>query len=115
METILLELRRTHKYVGTWKHLDQHERVGVLKLSAPRLLDPGPQAYDISDGPMYVQVARLPAGINKQRWVRAIVDTLSSHGCAHEWDCCGCPSTSVHTDMINARQVRITTSITYNY
>lgn len=114
MENLYLRIRLSHKYVGTYRHLDKWRYVGTVRLTPPKQLPSLDDDPDPSEGPTYVQVGRLPRGMDPKVVIRALEDTLSAHGCAHEWDCCGCPSYRAEA-TIHRRRIRVITSVTYNY
>lgn len=93
--TFPLERRLTHKYVGTWKHLDEWDDVGyaVIRCSEVELTD-DTDPCEPCETTMVVEVwTRQP---EPQAVIReAIISSLTSHGCSHEYDCCGCRSTWV--------------------
>lgn len=109
--------RLTHKYVGTHKHLDRHRYVGSVNLTPPQVVErPGPDA-DFSEGNRYVQFARLPAGLSaKQRreLASAIEDENTSHGCSHEYDCCGCASYHARA-QVRGRRLYLRVAVSFNY
>jgi len=77
MNLINLELRLTHRYVGTWQHLDTWRDVGTALLTPARTVQ-APEDFD--DGGVYVRWATLPRGIDRDAACRALEDSLSSHG-----------------------------------
>lgn len=112
MTPIQLELRLTHRYVGTWKHLDEWRDVGTAMLTPPRTVR---DSEDFDDGGVYVRWATLPRGVDRDAACRALEDTMSSHGCSHEYDCCGCASYSTRVLHRHGRRVVLQTRVTYNY
>jgi hypothetical protein len=118
MERIAIDQRLTHGYVGSCDHLDQWTAVGQLAITPMRLAEqPDPEdAY--YDSGTYVRFARLPAGLTRAqrtRYLRALQDTLSRHGCACAHDCCGCTSFSTRATPLNRRDVLLRTRFTRNY
>lgn len=112
MDRLNLEVRLTHRYVGTWQHLDEWRDVGAAVLTPARTVQ---ESEDFDDGGTYVRWATLPRGIDRDAACRALEDTLSSHGCAHEWDCCGCASYSTRVLHRHGRRVVLQTRVSYNY
>lgn len=112
METLHLSTRLTHRYVGTYKHLDRWQNVGPVRLTPGRVVAES-NGYD--EGNTYVRWATVPRGQSVDKTVRALEDTLSSHGCAHEWDCCGCASYSTRVIHRHGRRLVLKTSVSYNY
>ncbi|QIG76893.1 hypothetical protein EVC30_064 [Rhizobium phage RHph_Y1_11] len=92
-ERVTLERRLTHKYVGTYKHLDSHEYVGdaLIRCRDEELVDDEDPCEPTTITMVVEVVTEQPQPLNII--CEAIRDTFSSHGCAHEWDCCGCWST----------------------
>lgn len=90
-----LKIRKTNKYVGTCKHLDSWERIGMVKcmLSIPR----GEHAYENYKRTLVVCTA---VDSNYDEVFEVTIDTIigalknvyTSEGCACEHDCCGCVS-----------------------
>lgn len=112
---IALQKRLTHTYVGTYQHLDQWMDIGSideigrreLPLSEEDEQDPcDHKSWEIfclvtlaSD----IHETWLNSGDGEKfdfdfyKWSvaqteRALHDTYTEQGCAHEWDCCGCRS-----------------------
>lgn len=112
MLTILLSVRLTHRYVGTHRDLDDWRDIGAVALTPSRTVDPG-NGYD--EAGTYTRWATLPRGMDRDAACRALVDTLSRHGCAHEHDCCGCASYSTRILHRHGRRVALLTRVTRNY
>jgi hypothetical protein len=112
MEKINLELRLTHKYVGEWDHLDQWDAVGTAVLTPPKCVR---EPEDFDDGGEYVRWATIPRGQPLAASARALEDSLSKHGCSHEYDCCGCASYRTEAIHRHGRRMVLKTSIRYNY
>ena len=113
METLHLERRLTHRYVGTYAHLDAWVDISTApaKLTPPKMVAPG-NGYD--EGGTYLRWATLPR-VNRVQAVRALEDALSRHGCHHEHDCCGCASYSTRALHRHGRRVVLETRVSYNY
>lgn len=116
MQTVYLRERLTHKYVDSYRHLDNHVHLGTVVLGQSRMVR---EADDIDDGGTYVRLAMLPAGLSRSqraKWREVLAENLSKHGCAHEYDCCGCQSRTVRVHATNhARRAVVVTSIGYNF
>ena len=113
---IAVELRKTHKYVGTWKHLDDHEYLGVAKVLRGReLVQPLAYYEEPSHGPVRLFSVIVPRGVDRKKWEHALTDTFSSWGCSHEYDCCGCASYSARVRFVSKRRAVVHQSTTYNY
>lgn len=90
MET--LELRKTHRYVGSYRHLDTWEPVGVVRCLSTHVLD-----LDESDPcePMqhtHIVCVEVERGNRQDDVINALRDHYTVAGCHHEHDCCGCRS-----------------------
>jgi hypothetical protein len=119
MDRIYPNIRLTHRYVGTCAHLDQWGEAMVSLKATPAKLTarPGPDA-DMSEGASFTRHIRLPAGLSpkqKKRLIRGLEDSMSRWNCHHEWDCCGCASWTTRVTVLNARDLLVRTSYSYNY
>ena len=98
-----LRVRETHDYVGTFAHLDRWSDVGGYVMLSGRPLPTGDDADgSLLPGLAVTLLVEAEGDVDDATLERAIVDSFTSRGCAHEWDCCGCTSTSVDS----ARRVR---------
>ena len=114
MFDVHLYTRKSFKYADGWRHLDNDEYLGTIRVTpAVVIREPAPNA-DMSEGPTYVQYARLPAGIDVASAKQAIRDTMGGSNCRHEYDCCGCSSRSVRVTNVG-RKLRIITNVSFNY
>lgn len=84
--------RKTHKYVGTYQHLDEWDEIGeTTELSRKIVCEDTSEiehpiteeAHVLVDAPK----GTLPSDIRS-----ALMDSYTMSGCHHEWDCCGCRS-----------------------
>ncbi|VWC39747.1 hypothetical protein BLA23254_06874 [Burkholderia lata] len=116
MNTLHVERRVTRKFVGAFQHLDAWDELGTVKHTPFRkVYSPArDDGADVSNGPVYVAFARLPAGVNAAEWRSAIEDSISTYGCAHEHDCCGCASRHARVTPYRSRVVRISVAVWYN-
>ncbi|QIG66744.1 hypothetical protein EVB27_074 [Rhizobium phage RHph_TM16] len=94
--TLSLEVRLTHKYVGTYRHLDAWQDVGmaVIRCTETELMDDGEDPCEPTRTTMLLEI-HCDEVTDSHVIMRAIQGALGSHGCAHDWDCCGCWSTRV--------------------
>lgn len=108
-------LRKTFRYVGTFKDMDEHVYLGQAKLLARRRL-PQPDSYyeEISHGPVYTQRVIIPKGANRKLWQEALTHEFSRHGCHHEYDCCGCASHTADVKFVSKREAVLHISVSYN-
>lgn len=94
-----LELRVTHKYVGTYQHEDEWKTLGEYEVLSSQKWRPVEEdkegEYDITD-PIkhYYEVAVIPYGAtyDAEEVRQALKDSFTQVGCHHEYDCCGCRS-----------------------
>jgi len=112
MNNILLSRRLTHRYVGTYSHLDEWRDIGVATLTPRREVNPG---NDYDEGGTYIRWAVLPRGIDRDAACRALEETMSRWGCAHEYDCCGCASYTTRVLHRHGRRVVLQTRVSFNY
>jgi hypothetical protein len=112
METIQLNRRLTHHYVGTYAHEDNWAGVGTARLTPPREVVEG---NGLDDGGTYIRWATLPAGQDVEASAQALEDTLSKHGCHHEYDCCGCRSVSTRVIHRHGRRLVLRIRVSFNY
>ena len=115
MDTLHVARHVTRKFVGTFRHLDAWDELGTIRHTPFRKVYNPARDEDLSDGPSYVAFARLPAGADVKEWCLAIEDSMSSHGCSHEYDCCGCASHYARVYPYRGRVVRISVGVSYNY
>jgi hypothetical protein len=111
MDTVNLYLRLTHKYVDSYRHLDESRYIGTIKLTPPRQTREGNGHDDLGD---YVRFGRIPRGLDPKEVERAVSDTLSHWGCSHEYDCCGCLLTRSDA-RVRGRTLMVHTSVGRNY
>lgn len=110
MQTFNVYRRLTHRYVDTCRHLDNHQFLAAVRATPPRLVREA-EGYD--DGGSYLLHVRAPAG--SPNLTQALRDTLSHHGCSHEYDCCGCRSVRASVRKVSARDYVIVQSVSFNY
>ena len=112
METVYLEKRKTHRYVGTYQHLDEWQDVGVARVTPPKLVR---EAQDFDEGGTYLRWVEFPRGQDLQASEQALVDMYNTHGCHHDWDCCGCQSVRSRIVHRKGRRVVLQSRVAYNY
>jgi hypothetical protein len=90
-----LAVRKTHSYVGTCSHLDDWESIGSFEVLEHK------SETDDEDDPCQpttiTLTLRVESDADPKDIENALHASLSSQGCHHEYDCCGCVSTSVET------------------
>jgi hypothetical protein len=94
-----LSLRLTHTYVGTYQHLDKWEDLGTVDEIGTRELPPSEEDKADMTEPLGRELfALVKSEAPEDQIRRALEDTYTSQGCAHDYDCCGCRSFSA-TDV----------------
>lgn len=104
-----LSLRLTHRYVGSHDYLDEwRDLPDPVRMTESRRVAEG----------TYIRWATLPGQLSRKKrdeMVRGLEQTLTKWGCAHEYDCCGCPSFSTRVIQRKGRDVVLRTAVSYNY
>lgn len=108
---IALQKRLTHKYVGEYQHLDQWMDVGSIdeigRREIPQTKEDEEDPCDYRSWEIFCLIKLAPdlhetwlnSGDGEAfdfdffKWTeaqtkRALLDTHTESGCAHEWDCC---------------------------
>jgi hypothetical protein len=88
----ILERRLTHGYVGSWKHLDQHEYVGRMLIEATSTLGDEVDPEDPCEPCTTTLFVKVYSGEEEEAVKSALRDHFTAWGCSHEYDCCGCRS-----------------------
>lgn len=113
--THTLSLRKTHKYVGTYRDLDKWEDIGtVTELASATIHVDEEDPCETTVTRIFV-CAECPEPRTDAEIENALHDVYSSHGCAHEYDCCGCWSTSVVEVKKHGAIHEVVTSSSRNY
>ena len=115
-----LLVRQTHKFVGTYKDLDKWDHIGEFDIEA--ISDPIVNMDDPEDPCettariLFIRVMPDSPARKQSEIERALRDGFESHGCGHDFDCCGCWSTSViKVERLNDDYWRVETSASRNY
>jgi len=104
--------RLTHRYADGWRHLDDEEFTGTVKvLGITHETEDG--GYDDGGTARFRVVA--PSALKGADLSQSIRQTLSGSGCRHEYDCCGCASTRASVKRVSPREYAVKVSISYNY
>jgi hypothetical protein len=113
-----LEAQLTHKYVGTYSHLERFAPLGNVKVLGGRDT-PEPDEPDISDAGGRIFRVVAPSAMVRQHGAetirRALSDLFTSWGCAHDYDCCGCVSSMAYVKRAGRREFVVRQSFTRNY
>ncbi len=95
-----LELRLTHKYVGTYQHEDEWKIVGdygiIQSEKWVKVDEEEPDPTEPVAITYWVKVTP-EMGVPTEEVRRALQDSFTQVGCHHEYDCCGCRSFYAHT------------------
>ncbi len=116
-DNVLLQRRLTHKYVGSYQHLDAWRDLGWAKLlgSVKQLR----VAHDFDDGGEIGFTVAVPKAVLEQHGrrevERALRDMYSQWGCGHERDCCGCALIRADAKHTKRREFFVRQSIGFNY
>lgn len=90
----VLELRVTHKYVGTHQHEDEWRYIGeftVIRKDVWVLYEE--DEFDPTEPMKAEYLLTVNAeGATVEDIKQALKDTFTAAGCHHEYDCCGCRS-----------------------
>ena len=88
-----LSLRHTRTYVGAFAHLDDWTSIGSAEVLSheSKLLD----EQDMCDPTEIVLQVAVSSDASPEDIDKALRDSFTQVGCAHEHDCCGCTSTYV--------------------
>lgn len=86
-----LEVRITHKYVGTWRHLDEWRSIGSMVELSRYELNAEDDFTEPATTAILVKV-EYGKGVTYKQVFQALDSHYSSAGCDHEHDCCGCRS-----------------------
>lgn len=102
-----LSVRLTDKYVGEYQHLDQWATIGEYERIATGE-HPSDDPDDYCESVTYYHTIRVtpdpttsiaydaagkPIFLHRDETIRrALLDSFTDWGCAHDWDCCGCRS-----------------------
>ena len=91
-----LQIRRTHKYVGPYNHLDDWDTIGSAIVIKSQTEDTQPDDdFDPCEPKKHVHLVHVEApGASDEQIKQALLDSFDHQGCSHEYDCCGCRSYS---------------------
>ena len=116
-----LSVRTTHKYVGTYSHLDNWDTVGLYKqIGGKALNEDESAAFDATvEYEYYVHVMPLKGeALPTVDVLKAALEAqYTKDGCHHDHDCCGCVSTRVGSieDIGGGTVYKLVVSATPNY
>lgn len=105
--------RLTNHYNDDYAHLDQwSDRRFTFKILGGRQTENG-NGFDY-DGSMLYRVIG-DKRLNQKAQERALYDSLSHHGCSHEYDCCECQSTTASIRRVGRGIFSVLLSYSRNY
>jgi len=108
-----LYLRVTHKYADGWRHLDDDQFVGTVKVLG---VTSATEGGDYDDGGTASFRVVAPSALRGADLSRAIADTLGGgSNCRHEHDCCGCASTYATVRRVSNREYAVRLRTSFNY
>lgn len=110
--TIHAQLRLTHRYVGTYSHLDNWGDAFTFKELRGRVTE-APLGYD--DGGVYMMRVIGNKRGDQQEQRQALRDYYTREGCSHDYDCCGCASTHAQVRKTKAGIFSVRVRTSYNY
>lgn len=90
-----LELRVTHKYVGSYQHEDEWKTVGEYGvIQSEMLVKVDEDDFDPTEPVTVYYWVKVTSdfGSNVEEVGQALKDSFTQVGCHHEYDCCGCRS-----------------------
>ena len=108
-----LELRKTRKYVGTYAHLDEWEDIGSFEhvITGSPIHDED----DYCEGYTVKHLVSVTSSASPEDIKEALINSNSRHGCAHEYDCCGCRSYSAEVEHLRGELWLLTIRSSRNY
>jgi hypothetical protein len=110
--TFFASIRMTHRYVGTYSHLDQWGSPMRFKALEPKVIDQG-NDYDDAGSVLIRVIGDKKADQRLQ--AKALTHELTRYGCSHEYDCCGCISTSARVRHVRPGIFSVLLRSTRNY
>jgi hypothetical protein len=116
-----LSIRKTHKYVGEYTHLDDWETVGLYRVISQRDLQEADEVgFDETrqyEMVVWVKPLKREALPDIPQIKQALRSEFTHNGCACEHDCCGCISTRVGDveDIGGGCVFKFIMSVTPNY
>lgn len=112
MIDFLVSRRKTFRYVGTYRDLDDWEDLGFFRHTPVKCVAVG---NGLDEDGAYTRWVKVPVNTPLHEIIPAIEDTLTRVGCAHEYDCCGCLSYRTHFIRRRGRKLLFKTYATRNY
>ena len=111
-QTTYIRKRLTHRYVGTYAHLDDWSESVKVKELAHQVVA---LSEDFDEGDTVRFGVVVPKSIPVKDALDMLYSTYNSHGCAHEYDCCGCPSYHADIKPVKRGFFSVLVKTSYNY
>lgn len=119
---MLLSVRETNKYVGTYAHLDTWCDIGTytelargVHTELARGVHTDEEAIEEYTTATLLLSVTLDQPEPAERIARALESAFSKNGCHHEWDCCGCWSSSAEATHLNGDKWMVVQRSSRNY
>lgn len=112
MKEFIAEIRKTHSYVDSCSSMDSWGESFRFKMLAGKQTIK-PKGFDDGGTHRYRIIGSKKLSQKKQ--AQALHDTLSHHGCTHEYDCCGCASHYVTITRIKPGLFSASIKTSFNY
>lgn len=111
-QKITARLRITNRYVDACRHMDEWGDRFTFKLLAGKRVDEG-NGFDDLGSARFRVIGSKTADQDKQ--AMALRQSYSHYGCTHEYDCCGCISTSARVTKVKRGVFSMLLSHSRNY
>ncbi len=119
--TIPLQIRLSHKYVGTYAYLDDWDTIGEITLE--NNFDEEVKQHDCWENIRQISITTIDQDsetkLPEAQIIRAIEECMSHGGCACSRDCCGCVSTTatviINRDPIDPERIFVHQAHSRNY
>lgn len=114
--SVTVELTRRHKYVGTFKHLNESVHVGhAVMYAGPAFYTDPEDMCEPTTRKALLQFTQLETTFPIHEIEQAIRDSLSRRGCHHDYDCCGCTSVHARAKHVAGVVYAVTISTSRNF
>lgn len=111
-----LARKLTHKYVGTFDHLDDWEDIGQAAILSRSVMET--DAEDICEPWVETMLIRVDLDTPETPVVdirAALHSSFTNAGCHHEHDCCGCRSFRAEAQHLKDADWMVTITSSRNY
>lgn len=107
-----LSKRESQHYSDGWSHLDRWSDLGKAKALPMRQVR---EPSGIDGGAVYLQRVIVKGNASRKDVAQALRDTMGGTSCRHEYDCCGCASTTVEVLPRRRHSYLVKTTVSFNY